>query len=307
MAGIAKLSGVGILGYIGKVISRAFAGPYKWRGYVVHIGLSILVSILAYRLVIPEELVIDTLKLQTFFNNLIETVPENVSVNLPKLVPVIAIGVVLLFGIPRLFVAPYLLYRDQERKLLPSPRIEVTPAKEVDRLLRASPVAEQSAADYGVVQAWYVNSPDQPGEGAAAESIEARIRFFEGRSEQFAVSGLWLTGTVPGHAGYSGHIFQTDISPGFVPTKLAIVLKYQNEDECYAYCLENLSGDVHGRSEKFRLGTGVFQIRVDLLGNNLNENFRYALRNLGSGEFPELRSARWYDRVLPQTEWGFGG
>lgn len=91
-----------------------------------------------------------------------------------------------------------------------------------------------------------------------------------------------------------------------MPAKLAIVLKYPDEDECFAYCLENLSNDVHGRTENFALGTGIFQIRVQLLGHRVREDFRFALRNLGSGEFPKIRPGRWYDRIVPILPWGFG-
>ena len=292
------------LNYLASVFKRAFGGPYKWRGFV-QLGLSIAIPILLLLLIIPEQITIILESVTKLFHNFADSLPAEIVIGSREFIWLLPLGFILIFGIPRLLFAPYSLHRDQQQQLEPRPAITSVPAKEVAKTWRGSMVAMNRVQNYGVVQAWFRNVPEHPGEGARAENVEAEIAVFRGREEVLTYNGLWLTGSAPGHAGFTGHQRDTGMDPSFVPVKLAIVLKYSAEDECYAYCEENLQPDPHGRSERFRLTEGVYQIRVDLMGIRVRRVFRFALRNSGSSEFPRLRPARWYDRIFPQSSFGF--
>jgi len=204
----------------------------------------------------------------------------------------------ILFGvlIYRLLFSPYWIYRDEvvaradaEKKLdaykKSLPRILVDQIREAPMHVQ-SQIQESRRRIFRVIQIWFKNEPEFPSSESVAENVSALIEYcHEGEDEKlFQVHGQWALSTAPDHVGYSGITPALDLPPGSLYGKLFIALKYESDEEAYAFSQESLGRSGDGRDPSVRLDKGRYRIHITLEGVRVRSDYWLTLINPGVGE-----------------------
>ena len=107
----------------------------------------------------------------------------------------------------------------------------------------------------------------------------------------FQVHGQWALSTAPDHVGYSGITPTLDLAPGSLYGKLFIALKYESDEEAYAYSQESLGRSGDGRDPSVKLENGRYRIHIILEGVRIRSDYWLNLINSGLGENLRIETA----------------
>lgn len=140
--------------------------------------------------------------------------------------------------------------------------------------------------------ALFNNDPEKSTPSAHARKVAAHIEFWTQEGERlFSMVGRWAY--TPEVAQKGREVVEEptiDLSPNAVPKRLDLVLKYREDDACYAYNNEvPLHGPSDWREPTRLLKSGSYLVIVRLRGENVDETFRLSLVNGGIGQLVELR------------------
>ncbi len=205
----------------------------------------------------------------------------------------IPISLLFVLSVYRLILSPYWIYFEEwgkrreleiELKAINEtrPNIIVDQLRE-SPLFRGSLVSNDQIPNYGILQAWFRNNPDIPGEKSEAKRVTALIEFNDTTTDEhlFSVYGQWAESTAPDHVGYSGITNEIDIPPGVLAGKLMIALKHLTDGNCYAYSRESITKFLDGRNPGLQLEPGKYRVCVLLNGIGVKQYYDFILDNPG--------------------------
>lgn len=260
---------MGILSFIGQVLKRTFTSPFEKADLVAGI-LGAIGGVVAFW-------------------------EPNLGSFLGLISGTAFFGILFGMLIYRLLFSPYWIYRDEvtirvdaEKKLnaykKSLPRLIIDQFREAPMHVD-SQIQEGRRRIYRVIQAWFKNSPDFPSSESVAEQVTALLEFWneDGDAKLFQVHGQWALSTAPDHVGYSGITPTLELAPGSLYGKLFIALKYESEEEAYAYSQESLGRSSDGRDSSVELVEGRYRVHVILEGVRIRSDFWLVLINPGVG------------------------
>jgi hypothetical protein len=169
--------------------------------------------------------------------------------------------------------------------------ISQSPSIELSEL-RGSPLFINEKPIYFIWQAWFQNKPKIRNEQSIAKDVTALIEFWEipDRKLYRTVFGQWAETNAPVNITHnpSDGKLKTDMQPNNEYHKLSIVIKYPEENECYAYARENFTSDPTFHNPTFVLSNSQYLVRIRLEGLSVEEEFELKLVNPGKGHNPKL-------------------
>ena len=133
--------------------------------------------------------------------------------------------------------------------------------------------------------ALFANDPIDSQRGITAEKVVAHLDFYnQDRScLLFKMVGRWSE--APERAQVGSRVVETnqiDIAPNAMPRALDIVLKYDDEDDCYGLNNETPQRAPSGWRDISRvLSPGFYSVKIRLRGNNLDQCFWLDFENKG--------------------------
>jgi hypothetical protein len=134
----------------------------------------------------------------------------------------------------------------------------------------------------------FSNDPEDSRRGVTAEKVVAHLEFseFESRRILFKMIGRWSE--TPERAQVGARVVETnqiDIAPNAMPRTLDIVIKYDDEDDCYGLNNDTPNRAPRGwRDEGRKLPPGSYSVKIRLRGNNIDQEFWLGLKNEGVGK-----------------------
>ncbi len=154
---------------------------------------------------------------------------------------------------------------------------------------RETPLFENGKPIYHGLQAWFVNKPKTPTKDSIAEDVTARITFYNRTThEKLSVYGLWVIAEAFDFAGYKeANNMISKISPNAEPCKLAIAVKWQDDESAYAFVVES---HLYSKTGDFResvreIKTGIHYVKVEFNGVGISqEPYWFNLNNPGVGK-----------------------
>ena len=139
------------------------------------------------------------------------------------------------------------------------------------------------------LHALFANDPE-PGKGSDAHNVRVEIEFYNAERTVLAIpqmAGRWAETDQPGTLDYKA-ITNDEItmSANGRPYKLDIVMKYDEDDECYGHNNETPSkAQSDFRDKDKKLGIGRYAVLIRVRGSNgLVEPFWFHLVNSGKGK-----------------------
>jgi hypothetical protein len=165
-------------------------------------------------------------------------------------------------------------------------RIERSKPNLVFQEYRETPLFENGKPLYHGLQAWFVNKPKTPTKDSIAEDVTAKITFYNRTThEKLAVYGLWVITEAFDFAGYTeANNTLSKIPPNAEPCKLAIAIKWQEDESAYAFVVES---QIYSKTRDFRekvreIKKGVHYVKVEFSGVGIaQEPYWLILNNSG--------------------------
>lgn len=131
----------------------------------------------------------------------------------------------------------------------------------------------------------FANDPEDSRKGITAEKVVAHLEILNDSQEVlFTMIGRWSE--TPERAQVGARVVDTtqiDIAPNAMPRALDIILKYDDEDNCYGLNNETPQRDSHWRDKSRELPPGSYIVKIRLRGNNIDQEFWLDLVNEGAG------------------------
>jgi len=133
---------------------------------------------------------------------------------------------------------------------------------------------ETGQPKYHGLQAWFINKPKKPTDNSIAKDVTAKITFYDKNTKKsLSVYGLWVLAEAYDFAGYTGATNKLDnIPPNDEPCKLAIALKWQEDESAYAFVKESFlhsqAGD--GRELVREIKKGTHYVEVQIRGTRID-------------------------------------
>lgn len=185
----------------------------------------------------------------------------------------------------------YLIFRKYWTISQASPRVIFDQVRQA-QMYQPSQILDRKIPTYQLLQAWFRNIPAFPSESSAAREVTAKIVLVrpDGTSA-LEYYGQWAKSNAPDNVGFDSFIDKTDILPGHLRAKLMVALKYPAESQCYAFAREGFLSDPSGRSPRYAIPEGDYEVRVELGGIGIDSAFKFCLTNRGAKhelEFSEL-------------------
>ncbi len=142
----------------------------------------------------------------------------------------------------------------------------------------------------------FANDPKSSIKGSTAERVVAHLDFYDKSRSQlmFSLTGRWAD--TPERATVGLHVVDTNqinIAPNAMPRYLDVVLKYDDEDECYGLNNETPVRATAGpgwRDETRKLEPATYAVKIRLRGLNLDDVFWFSLVNPGKSSEVELKA-----------------
>jgi len=134
----------------------------------------------------------------------------------------------------------------------------------------------------------FANSPDPATPGKEARNVVGHVEFYDASGERllFGMVGRWADTLERAQArirDVKGD--QIDMPPDATPRSLDIVLKYDEDNECYGLSNDTaIHAPVDWRDERRKLGRGLYGVKIRLQGTGVDETFSFGLINRGSRE-----------------------
>lgn len=131
----------------------------------------------------------------------------------------------------------------------------------------------------------FANEPDLPATTSIARGVAGHIEFYDASRDSFlfGMVGQWSSDSEEEADAVA--VSQIDILSNATPYYLNLVLKYDEDDECYGINNDTLArAPVDGRDEKRKLEQGLYTVKVMVHGTNVTETFWFGLINRGSGQ-----------------------
>jgi hypothetical protein len=119
------------------------------------------------------------------------------------------------------------------------------------------------------LQVWFVNKPVTSTVESVAEDVTAKITFYDiSEKTKFSVYGLWVLGVAYDFAGYKGAKNKVDrIPPNDEPHKLAVAIKWLEDDSAYAFVEESRlysrTLDYREKGREIKKGTHYVEIQIN--------------------------------------------
>ena len=137
-----------------------------------------------------------------------------------------------------------------------------------------------------VVEAWFTNNPETPGEESSAREVTALLRFFRpaGETPLCEIVGTWATTAYPSDAAPTGFSHKTDIPASANPVKLMVAFRGENDDDAYAFDSATFLRMVETNEPSHCLPLGEYVVRVHLIGIGINREYELLLVNEGCGK-----------------------
>jgi hypothetical protein len=132
------------------------------------------------------------------------------------------------------------------------------------------------------LEVWFINEPEIPIESTIARDVTAfiSIKSPDG-TKVLDFYGQWVVANAPDNVGYLDHLNTIDISPGHIPSKLFIAIKYPNEADCFAFTREGRRENPDYRSPRYRIEPGEYDISINLRGVGISKTFQFSFTNPG--------------------------
>ena len=154
---------------------------------------------------------------------------------------------------------------------------------------RETPLYDNGKPIYHGLQAWFVNKPKTPTKDSVAEDVTAKITFYNKTTyEKLIVYGLWIISEAFDFAGYTeANNTLSKISPNDEPCKLAIAVKWQEDESAYAFVAES---HIYSTNRDFREKTreiqkGTHYVKVEIRGVGISqEPYWFVLTNQGENK-----------------------
>jgi len=139
-----------------------------------------------------------------------------------------------------------------------------------------------------LTRATFANEADSSASDPIAHRVGARVEFYSASRERllFAMDGRWSNASKTARVGIrAAEAKLIDLPPNGMPRSLDVVLKYDEDDECYGL---NNETPVHApsdwRDEQRKLDRGECAVKVMIRGADVDETFWFSLVNRGSGQ-----------------------
>jgi hypothetical protein len=167
------------------------------------------------------------------------------------------IGFCIFFGLVTWIIIE--LYIKINRILNSKPRLEFQEKRE-------TPLFRDNKPMYHGLQVWFINKPVSSTIDSIAEDVTAKITFYNiNTKEKISVYGLWILSVAFDFTGFRGATNKiSKIPPNNEPHKLAIAIKWE-EDECaYAFVEESRlysnTGDFREKGREIKQGRHYVEI-----------------------------------------------
>ena len=146
-----------------------------------------------------------------------------------------------------------------------------------------------------IIRRWFttisfVNVPLYSSERGIAKQVVGHIEFWDStrRNLLFEMVGRWADTPEAFAVGYIADNIPVNILPNEFERRLNIVIKYDDDDDCYGY---------NNDSQKFKrwcdpskvLDPGIYQVKVRLRGIGIGEDFWFIFENKGGQYEPTLQ------------------
>lgn len=160
-----------------------------------------------------------------------------------------------------------------------APRIVVKEVQVV-RALFGVPHLRALMADF--IEVFFLNEPitSDPRRRVPALNVAGHVTFYQsGGTFLFGPLpyGRWAHIPEPTHERFLDVSSRTDIPADGIPKKLNIALKHVTDRDAFGFSNETVVfGDLF-RMDKYRLTPGVYEVKVQLLGTNVDETFWFDL------------------------------
>ncbi|UCB43143.1 MAG: hypothetical protein JSV77_00385 [Dehalococcoidales bacterium] len=130
----------------------------------------------------------------------------------------------------------------------------------------------------------FTNEPDLPASDLIAQKVAGHIEFYDASRDSFlfGMVGQWSSDA----EGETETVApsQIDMLSDATPYYLNLVLKYDEDEECYGINNDTaVRAPVDWRDEKRKLEQGLYTVKVMVHGTNVAETFWFGLINRGSG------------------------
>lgn len=139
----------------------------------------------------------------------------------------------------------------------------------------------------------FANDPDKGQPANKALDVRAEIKFYDATSKQpifTEIEGRWSDTERPGTEGFKPiSSNRVVMPPNGQPFLLDIIMKYDEDEECYAHNNESphrTAGDFRDRERV--LVAGEYDVEVWIRGSNVDESFWFHLVNQGKDKQVEL-------------------
>lgn len=157
---------------------------------------------------------------------------------------------------------------------------------------RESPLFQEGKPIFHIVQAWFKNAPVTRQDSSIAKQVTATIEFWQYQTTHpmLTIAGQWIESRAPDFIGFTGITNKIDIYPNDENYKLNILLKWEEDEDAYAYAVESFihSERQDGRENMRRIQPGMYKVYVKLKGVGVDKTFLYGLKNPGKGEDLEM-------------------
>ena len=170
------------------------------------------------------------------------------------------------------------------------PSIRFTEVRQA-QMYHDSPVVAGRTPTYQITQAWFENKSEAPTDRAIAVDMTARILVLKNGAEVASYHGQWAVSNAPDNVGYDDITDVVTLRPGHLEAKLIVALKYPSDADAYAFARESLRSTPDGRSSRYKIPPGSYDLEVHLLGVGLNKKFAFKLENPGAGHSLALTHA----------------
>ena len=143
------------------------------------------------------------------------------------------------------------------------------------------------------LRALFANDPESS-EGCDAHNVCAYIEYYDKRGSNIIVpslEGRWAHTSQPGTNNYKPiETSEITMPANGKPRPLDIVMKYDEDEECYAHSNDTPSKAPSDFRDKDRvLGIGEYDLKVRIRGsNNVDETYWFHLVNQGKGKQVQL-------------------
>jgi hypothetical protein len=131
----------------------------------------------------------------------------------------------------------------------------------------------------------FANRPDEAVSVATARSVVGHVEFFEISQDNplFSTEACWTDLRNQSQNGSAGGI---DLEPDGKPHCMDIVIKHDEDDICYGMDSRNPAPDIKRdwRDASRQLDVGLFNLKVVIRGENVDETFWLGLINRGKGQ-----------------------